>query len=75
MAEPNTPQRQTELDVRKVQVDAAVLTEKVEAIRLSIEKLVTRLEFAPIKLIVYGLVASVLAGVIAGLLATILRGK
>ncbi len=75
MQEEHTPQRQTELDVRKVQVDAAVLTEKVEAIRLSIEKLVTRLEFAPIKLIVYGLVGSILAGVIAGLLATILRGK
>ncbi len=52
--------------------DLAVLASKHEALNLLVSTLVTRPEFMPIKLIVYGLVGSILAGVVGALLSTIL---
>ncbi len=37
--------------------------------------LVSRLEFAPVKMIAYGMVGLVLSGVLASLLALVIRGK
>lgn len=49
-----------------------ILTAQVDALQLIITTLVTRPEFTPVKLIVYGLVGSLLAGVVGALLSKIL---
>lgn len=50
----------------------SVLAAEMRTIKVNVEKLVTRHEFNPVKLIVYGLCACILTGVVAALLSRIL---
>lgn len=53
-------------------VDIALIKHKLEVIDERLTGLITRIEFTPIKLIVYGLCASILTGVIGALLTKVL---
>lgn len=50
----------------------AVLKSEFNGIKEDIEKLVTRVEFAPIKIIVYSLCGCILSSVLAAILAKII---
>jgi hypothetical protein len=52
--------------------DIATIKAEVHAMKTLVATLVTRVEFTPVKLIVYGLVGSILAGVVGALLSLVL---
>jgi hemoglobin-like flavoprotein len=56
---------------RKPTTSIAALAERIEHMQETIDKLVTRHEFDPVKMLVYGLVGSVLAGAVGALLSKI----
>lgn len=56
----------------KLSVLSAEVRSRLAGIEANVEKLVTRHEFNPVKLIVYGLCACILTGVVAALLSRIL---
>ena len=66
-------ERQTLLEVGEIKTDVAVLKSEVKGLAGSIERHVTKPEFAPVKLIAYGLATSVLAAVLAAVLSLVLR--
>ena len=49
------------------------LAADVRHIELTLDKLVTRTEFAPVKLIAYALVGMLLSGIVGGLLALVVH--
>jgi hypothetical protein len=53
--------------------DIAVLKTTINAMEKLLEKLITRPEFTPVKLLAYGMAGSILAGVIAALLALVIK--
>ena len=55
-----------------LKASVTVASSNVIELRKSVETLVTRFEFAPIKLLVYGLVGTVLTSVLAALLAKVM---
>ena len=66
-------------DLREISGKVSHLEAQVESLKTTaaglkegIDKLVSKAEFAPVKLIVYGLCASVLTGVIGALLSRVL---
>lgn len=61
-------------EVHEVKTDVGVLSERVSNLAADVEKLVTRHEFGPVKLLVYSLVGSILTGVIAAMLALVIKG-
>jgi hypothetical protein len=71
-------------DHSDIKVDIAILKKEVEAARemmkreldtvnSTLKTLVTRIEFTPIKIIVYGLVGSIMTGVLGAILANVIR--
>ena len=72
-AERNEMDRRTADDVHTLTADIAVLQSQMRDLRDQVGDLVTRLEFVPIKLLVYGLSGTLLSGVVAALLAQVLR--
>jgi len=72
-AERNEMDRRTADDVHTLTADIAVLQSQMRDLRDQVGDLVTRLEFVPVKLLVYGLSGTLLSGVIAALLAQVLR--
>lgn len=55
-------------DMRVMQTDIAYIKEKVEHLADKLDKkYVTRLEFEPVKIVVYGLIATVLVGFVTAL--------
>lgn len=56
----------------KLSVLSGEVRSRLTSIEASIERLVTRHEFNPVKLIVYGICACILTGVVAALLSRIL---
>ena len=72
------PERRADDDERRrrdqeMSNEVAVLKSDVIYLKGEVAKLVTRLEFAPVKQIVYGLVGTLLSGVIVGFLALVIR--
>lgn len=59
-------------EVHSINSKVSALTHKVDQIRVDVEKLVTRHEFMPVKLIVYGLCGCILTSVLAALLSRVL---
>ena len=66
-------ERETLREVSQVKTDVAVLKTEIVAISEDVQKLITRHEFAPVKLIAYGLATSVLAAVLAAVLSLVIR--
>ena len=52
----------------------AVLTEKVRALEAELSSLITKEEFAPVKLLVYGMTGLMLMAVMTAILALVLKG-
>lgn len=52
----------------------ARLDERTEQMSQRMNQLVTRDEFAPVKMVIYGMVGIILVGVITGLLTLVLLG-
>lgn len=66
-------EQQTQAQVSQVQMDVAVMKEQIMGLRDDVKTLITRPEFAPVKLITYGLASSVGAAVLAAVLALVVR--
>lgn len=64
------PHEKEELYASKGKIQALEL--QFEALKSIVATLVTRPEFTPVKLIVYGMVGSILAGVVGAILSKIL---
>ncbi len=60
-------------DIQRIALQVVVIEAEQRALKKEVEKLVTRMEFAPIKLLVYGLAGTLLSGVIVGMLALVIR--
>lgn len=58
-------------ELRKLSDNVIRLQEKVTALESSVKELVTRAEFTPVKLVVYGLAGTVLSSVLMALIATV----
>jgi len=58
-------------DMSRVENKVESLQQTVSTMKQNIEELVTRHEFAPVKLIVYGLAGSVFAGFIGAVLSKV----
>lgn len=61
-----------ENDNRALEVNVATLTEKVSNLEKLVMTLVSKAEFAPVKLIAYGLATAVLSSVLMAILATVI---
>lgn len=59
-------------EVHQIKTQVEVISSQMKAMAASVEKLVTRHEFDPIRLLVYGLVGCVLTGLIASILSRVL---
>jgi hypothetical protein len=57
----------------RIERDVHHMSKDVGEMKESMRELVTRVEFTPIKLTVYGLVGIILAAVIGALVATVIR--
>lgn len=66
-------ERETLKEVSEIKTDIAVLKKAVETVENTLESLVTRPEFTPVKLLAYGMAGSLLAGIVAALLATVIK--
>ncbi|EKK5568146.1 hypothetical protein PN823_004568 [Enterobacter hormaechei] len=62
-------------ELRKLSDNVIRLQEKVTALESTVKELVTRAEFTPVKLVVYGLAGTVLSSVLMALIATVLIRK
>lgn len=62
-----------EEDLHDLALSVAVLRSQVLTLKEEIEKLITRVEFAPVKLLTYGLAATLLSGVVAAILAQVIK--
>ncbi|EIW6162711.1 hypothetical protein ACFLMW_003734 [Salmonella enterica] len=62
-------------ELRKLSDNVIRLQEKVTALESSVKELVTRAEFTPVKLIVYGLAGTVLSSVLMALIAMVVIRK
>lgn len=60
-------------DISDLRVNVGKIETKIESMEIMIMTLVTRTEFTPIKLIVYGLVGSIMAGVLGAILSQVIR--
>lgn len=58
-------------ELRKLSDNVIRLQEKVTALEATVKELVTRAEFTPVKLVVYGLAGTVLSSVLMALIATV----
>lgn len=54
-------------------VRLAILTEKVRALEAESENWVSRVEFAPVKMVVYGMTTLLLAGIVGAILALVIK--
>ena len=52
----------------------AVLAEKVRALEADAANWITRAEFTPVRLIVYGMTALMLTGIMGAIIALVLKG-
>lgn len=59
-------------DVRKLTESVIRLQEQMSSLQTTVKELVTRAEFTPVKMIAYGLAASVLSSVLMAILAKVL---
>lgn len=59
-------------DFRDLDNNVVLLKEKVEQLEKLVEKLVTKTEFAPVKLIAYGLATAVMSSVMMAIMAKVL---
>lgn len=55
----------------ELKIVVATMQTKMEAMEKHIEKLVTQIEFVPVKLVVYGMVGIIIATAIGGFLSKI----
>lgn len=62
-------------ELRKLSDNVIRLQEKVTALEATVKELVTRAEFTPVKLVVYGLAGTVLSSVLMALIATVIIRK
>ncbi|EBJ6658314.1 hypothetical protein D0Q53_20575 [Salmonella enterica] len=62
-------------ELRKLSDNVIRLQEKVTALEATVKELVTRAEFTPVKLVVYGLAGTVLSSVLMALIATVVIRK
>lgn len=60
-------------DISDLRVNVGKIETKIESLESMVKTLVTRTEFTPIKLIVYGLVGSIMAGVLGAILSQVIR--
>lgn len=58
-------------EVHQIKIVQSQQTSRLEEIARNVEKLVTRHEFDPVKLIVYGLCACILTGFLAAVLSRV----
>ena len=58
-------------ELRKLSENVVRLQEKVSTLEAAVKDLVTRAEFTPVKLIVYGIACATLSGVLAAVLAQV----
>lgn len=59
-------------DVKQISSEIAVLKTEVANLKDAVDKLVTRHEFAPVKMIAYGLATAVMSSVIMALIAKVI---
>lgn len=59
--------------IASIETKLAVLARDVEALTRRITELVTRVEFLPVKMVSFGMVALILASTIAAVLSMVLR--
>lgn len=62
-------------DLNKLNESVIRLQEKVSTLELVVRDLVTKAEFTPVKLVVYGLAGTVLSSVLMALIATVVIRK
>jgi hypothetical protein len=62
-------------DLTKLNESVIRLQEKVSNLEATVRDLVTKAEFTPVKLVVYGLAGTVLSSVLMALIATVLIRK
>ncbi|EDY2030055.1 hypothetical protein GTB64_004497 [Salmonella enterica] len=62
-------------DLTKLTENVIRLQEKVSTLEMTVRDLVTKAEFTPVKLVVYGLAGTVLSSVLMALIATVLIRK
>lgn len=62
-------------DLSKLNENVIRLQEKVSNLEATVRDLVTRAEFTPVKLVVYGLAGTVLSSVLMALIATVVIRK
>ena len=65
--------QETLRDINQLQRDVAVLQSEVVTLSNLIDKLVTRPEFTPVKMLTYTLAGSTLAGVLTAILAQVIH--
>lgn len=61
-----------EKDITELKIDMGIAKSEIQTLKKIIETLVTKIEFAPVKLFVYGLAASCGAGIIGAILSKVL---
>lgn len=66
-------EKETLKELGEIKTDIAVLKKAIDTVEKTLEDLVTRTEFTPVKLLAYGLAGSLLAGIVAALLATVIK--
>lgn len=59
-------------ELRELDKNVIRLQEQVKTLQAAVEELVTRAEFAPVKLIAYGLATAVMSSVLMAILAKVL---
>ncbi len=59
-------------ELHDIDVNVQLLNERVKILQEKMEDLVTKVEFAPVKLIAYGLATAVMSSVIVALMAKVL---
>lgn len=65
------PGRHIEEIVRDTEMEVVRLQEQMGAMQRTMKELVTKAEFAPVKMIVYGLMSAVGAGVLGALMSKV----
>lgn len=58
-------------DLEQLKINSAAMRFELDLMQGQIEKLVTQLEFGPIKLIVYGMVSMIIAGAFGAILSKV----
>lgn len=61
-----------EQEVHKIDKNVVVLQEQVSTLQKTVSELVTKAEFAPVKMIAYGLATAVMSSVLMALLAKVI---